>query len=92
MLNRSSLAAAAAHGLPIITTRGEILESPFIDCNNVLLCPPKDPGSLAAAIDALISSSELRHRLGVGARKLANDWFSWSKAEELVIEVFKGIR
>jgi len=79
-LSSSSLAAAAAHGLPIVTTKGEILESAFIDQKNVVLCLPQDPESLAATIDSLIDNHELRQRLSVGATELAREWFSWEKA------------
>jgi polysaccharide biosynthesis protein PslF len=85
-LNRSSLAAAASHGLPIITTKGVFLESPFIHQQNMLLCPPQDPRALALAIDSLISSFALRQRLHRGALALAHEWFSWDKAVERTIE------
>jgi len=88
-LNNSSFTAAAAHGLPIITTRGEIVESPFIDRKNVLLCPPQEPRTLAAAINSLISSPELRQQLGTGALEMAREWFSWDKAVDRTIEVFR---
>ncbi len=79
-LIRSSVAAAAAHDLPIITTRGKTLEAAFKDGDNVLLCPPKDPKSLAAAIDLVASNPELKRRLSQGASSLADEWFSWDKA------------
>jgi len=77
--------------LPIITTKGEILEFPFIDQKNVLLCPPKDPKLLAVAIDSLISNAELRARLHTGSLRLAHEWFSWDKALQRTIEAFKSI-
>ena len=88
-LNRSSLAAAASHGLPIVTTKGTSLESPFIHQQNMLLCPPQDPRSLALAIDSLISSYALRQQLHMGALELAHEWFSWEKAVERTIEALK---
>ncbi|MGH7774564.1 MAG: glycosyltransferase family 4 protein [Candidatus Binatia bacterium] len=81
-MNRSSVATAAAHGLPIVTTKGSIVESPFIDGENVFLCPPRDPNSLALAIESLISNPELRQRLRLGALQLAQECFSWDKAVE----------
>ena len=84
-MNRSSVAAAAAHGLPIITTRGSTVESPFIDEENVLLCPPQNPQSLAVAIESLITNPELRERLRAGALQLAGDYFSWHKAIECTV-------
>jgi glycosyltransferase involved in cell wall biosynthesis len=85
-LNNSSFAAAAAHGLPIITTRSRGTKAaPFVDGQNVLLCLPKDPIALAAAICQLVSQPELRARLSRGAIQLTADQFSWEKAISVVI-------
>jgi glycosyltransferase involved in cell wall biosynthesis len=90
MLNRSSFAGAVAHGLPTITTRGEILENPFKDGENVLLCKPMDPASLAAAIERLMNDRDLRMRLSSGAMSLAREWFSWERAIDRTLETFKS--
>lgn len=76
-LNNSSLAGVAAHELPLITTRGEELESPFRDGENVLLCPPEDPESLAVAMEQVLIDSDLRRRLAAGMATLAREWLSW---------------
>lgn len=89
-LNRSSLAAVAAHELPIVTTRGAQVESPFRDRENVLLCPPRDVEPLAAAIQSLIDDSALRERLSLGAAKLAGEWFSWERAVERTMLALQG--
>jgi glycosyltransferase involved in cell wall biosynthesis len=89
-LIRSSLAGAATHGLPIITTQGDNLESPFIDGKNVLLCRPKDPENLAAAMDSLISNPELRRRLADGALEMSREWFSWDKAIDRTVAALTG--
>ncbi|MGH7233320.1 MAG: glycosyltransferase, partial [Nitrospiraceae bacterium] len=88
MLNRSSVAAATAHGLPLITTKGETLESPFINGKNVLLCPPQNATLLAAAIKCVVSDPGLRQQLHLGALQLAHDWFSWDKTVERTLETF----
>ena len=85
-LNRSSLAAAAVHGLPIITTAGAEVETAFKDQENVLLCPPRDATSLAFTIGSLINNPELCQRLREGARELARNFFSWNKAVTRTIE------
>jgi glycosyltransferase involved in cell wall biosynthesis len=92
MLNRSSLAVAAAHGLPIITTRGEHLESPFQDRKNVFLCRPKDPEDLARAISSTMENPDLVQDLRTGACQLAEDWFSWDKAVARTIGAFQKER
>ncbi|MBU6432788.1 MAG: glycosyltransferase family 4 protein [Nitrospirae bacterium] len=89
ILSRSSLAAAAAHGLPIITTRGEHLESPFQHEVNVFLCSPKDPDALALAIRRVMSSPDLRLKLTEGAGQLAREWFSWEKAVTRLMEAIQ---
>jgi polysaccharide biosynthesis protein PslF len=85
-LNNSSFAAAAAHGLPIITTRGTLVEQPFIHRENVFLCPSQNPQALAAAILALMNTPALCQHLHLGSLKLAQDWFSWTKATERTIK------
>jgi glycosyltransferase involved in cell wall biosynthesis len=89
-LNNSSFAAAAAHGLPIITTEGEMLESPFLEGDNVLLCPPQNPGALAAAMTCLHEDRVLRQRLAQGALRLAAEWFSWDRTVDRTLECFRG--
>jgi polysaccharide biosynthesis protein PslF len=81
-LNNSSFSSAAAHGLPIITTQGAMLEPAFVHQENVWLCPPKSPEAVAEAIKLLMDSPSLRQRLHTGALKLAEEWFSWEGAIE----------
>jgi glycosyltransferase involved in cell wall biosynthesis len=89
-LNNSSFAAAAAHGLPIITTRGEVVEVPFKDSENVLFTLPKDSQALSSAIERLMNSPALQQRLRTGALDLAREWFSWESALKRTIEAFEG--
>jgi polysaccharide biosynthesis protein PslF len=89
-LNNSSFTASAAHGLPIVTTRGEVLEPQFVDGENVLLCPPGDPEALAAAIVSLIDEPALRQHLSKGALEMAREWFCDGKVMERTIEAFTG--
>lgn len=76
-LNNSSLAAMVAHGLPVVTTKGESLEQPFQNGKNLLLCESQDPNGLARAIIATIDDSGLRNRLQKGSVDLAHECFSW---------------
>jgi glycosyltransferase involved in cell wall biosynthesis len=89
-LNRSSVAAAAVHGLPIVTTRGDTLESAFINGHNVLLCPPRDATSIAAAVESLLSNPELRQRLATGALELARRYFSWETALQRTVRALQA--
>ncbi|NOS78169.1 MAG: glycosyltransferase family 4 protein [Nitrospira sp.] len=88
-MSRSSLAAALAHGIPVITTKGEALETPFRDGENVLLCSPKDPEALAKLIAAVRSSPELCRTLRRGAMQLAQEWFSWDTAIARILKTMQ---
>jgi len=79
-LNNSSVAAAAAHGLPLVATRAPTSEAAFRHGDNGLLVPPGDPDALADALESLIDSPALRARLAAGARALAVEHFDWDRA------------
>jgi glycosyltransferase involved in cell wall biosynthesis len=87
-LNNSSIGAAAAHGIPIVATRGEQTEGAFRDRENVLFCRPLDPAAIAGTIKTVMDDRELRQRLARGAKALAEQWFSWDKAIDQTIATF----
>ncbi len=89
-LNNSSVSSMAAHGLPMIATRGPWLDEPFVHQENVVLCEPKDPPALAQAMFLVMESPELRERLRKGALKLASEWFSWERAGDRTIDLLRG--
>ncbi|WP_244859885.1 glycosyltransferase family 4 protein [Intrasporangium calvum] len=63
---------AMAAGLPVVTTRTGGLPDLVGDAG--LLVPVGDPGSLAAAVEHLLSDGPLRRRLGEAARARARAW------------------
>lgn len=87
-LNNSSFAAAAIHGIPVITTQSTMSESVFIHQHNVMLCPPKSPEAMAEALKMVIDQPDLREQLRRGALQLAQEWFSWDKAIERTLATF----
>lgn len=89
-LNNSSFAVAAAHGLATITTAGTGIEPEFEDGVNTWLCPPRDPRALADAINALAGDPALRARLGAGARRLADQCFSWTRTIDGTLAMLRG--
>jgi glycosyltransferase involved in cell wall biosynthesis len=84
-VHNTSFAAAAAHGLPTITTRGAVLETPFVHGKNVYLCRPRDSEALAATIELFVEQPALRDDLRAGVRELADEWFSWKRATERTV-------
>lgn len=89
-MNNSSFAAAAAHGLPILTTAGSAVETPIVNGENVLLCPPKDPAEMARAMERLVTDPDLRRRLARGAGVLAAEWFDWDRVVERIQATFSA--
>lgn len=88
-LNNSSIGAAAAHGIPVVATQGEQTEPAFRHRENVLLCRPLDPTTMAEAIKTVMDDERLREDLGRGAVRLAEQWFSWDAALDRTIAVFQ---
>ena len=89
-LNNSSFSSVAAHGLPVITTEGLMLDQVFVHNENVFLCPPKSPEAIAAAIMGLMDQPDLRQRLRMGALKLSQEWFSWESAISRTIQALSN--
>lgn len=88
-LNNSSFASMVAHGLPIIVTRGPLMDEAIVDGENVLTCEPKDHQEIARLIFLLMDHADLRTRLRGGALKLAAEWFSWDTATEKTLTALR---
>ena len=89
-LNNSSFATAAAHGLPIVTTEGLVLDRAFAHGQNVFLCPPQNPRAMADAIEELARDGARRDRLGRGALEMSHRWFGWDQAIEKTLQGLCG--
>ena len=64
---------AMAFGCPLVTTRAGGIPEMVSDGVNGLLCPPAEPGAMAAAIARLVREPDLAVRLGDRAGKDATD-------------------
>jgi glycosyltransferase involved in cell wall biosynthesis len=90
-----TLMAALAHGMAIVTTTSpnpgeQPPPAELMDGENVLLVPPGNAVSLAAAIIRLATSPELRRGLGEGARVLSR-LFDWEGIASQHLEVYRGL-
>lgn len=83
-----ALLEAAACGRPMIAADTPGCREVVIDELTGLLVKPKDPDSLAEAIERLTLDSGLRNRMGVQARKMACEQFSNLKVSELTSSVY----
>lgn len=88
-LNNSSIAACAAHGLPVITTLNERPEPEFVDGENVLLVQPKDDDALAEGMLRLLGDEVLAARLKAGSAALTDRYFSWKATLDSTVTVFE---
>ncbi len=93
-LQRGTLMAALAHGLPIVTTQPPVTTpSPLpalVDDVNATLVPPDDAAALARAICALWDDPARRARLGAAARQLAQA-FRWERIAQQHIELYGNL-
>jgi glycosyltransferase involved in cell wall biosynthesis len=94
---RGTLMAALAHGIPIVTTVGGKQWAvgsnrlPQMESEkNCLLAPPDDASAIANAVARLMDSSDLRTRIGVGARELAQH-FTWDKIARQHVELYRRL-
>lgn len=72
---RTSVMAALAHGLPIVTTSGPLTESFWDENGAVLLAPAEDLQAQAQATERLLANPEQRSRLSCAALKLYDERF-----------------
>ena len=88
-LNNSSLAAAASHGLPVITTSGDHPERDLADGKNMLIVPPSDADALADAMIRLAGDPGLQTKLRDGIERLAATHFTWSGSVASTVAVIE---
>jgi glycosyltransferase involved in cell wall biosynthesis len=79
-----------ATGTPLVaTTGGAIPEVAGPDGETCLAVPPGDPGALAAALNRLLASPELRVRLGRAGRERVLKHFTWARAAEGTVRHYR---
>lgn len=85
-----TLLQAMASGLPVVATNaaggGELLDE-----HQGLIVPPRDAGTLAAALHRLIINHDMRAQLGQAARASATDGHSWRDYTNRAVEHYKKL-
>jgi glycosyltransferase involved in cell wall biosynthesis len=84
-----SILEAMAAGLPVVATNVGGVNESVVDGETGLLVPPGDPGSLAAALDRLLTDSALRVRLGAAGRKRARRHFDAAGFRLAHVELYR---
>jgi len=77
-------------GVPIVASNTGGIPEVVRDGENGLLCPPGDPASFAAAIDALLADARLRRRMGAAGRARSQA-YSWDALAPQVLEVYERV-
>ncbi len=56
-----------------------------------VLVPPRDPGALADALVALLEDEERRRAIGIAARELAIERYSWDRIARRLVEIYEHV-
>jgi polysaccharide biosynthesis protein PslF len=89
-LHNSSFAAAAVHGLPVLSTTHAHPDPEIVHGENAWLVPPRQPEKLAEALKLLLQDAALRERLRQGSLRLAAQYFNWSAVLDQTIPFLCG--
>ncbi|MBA2409200.1 MAG: FkbM family methyltransferase [Gammaproteobacteria bacterium] len=90
-LNNSSLAAAAAHGVPVIGTELLMGQDEALEHGrNIYLCRPRDSEMLAEMILLISENAALRERLRAGILSLAREWHRWDTMTQHLVGVLEA--
>ena len=91
---RSTLMAAFAHGLPIVTTSDPAnLPVDFRDGENLLLSPVGNEAAFTAATRRVVEDARLRARLSQGAQQLSETVFAWPEIarQTLALPAYRNV-
>lgn len=85
-------AEAMACGLPVVSTTGGALpEVVGRDGEAGILIPPAQPEALAAAITRLLADAPLRRKMGEAGRRRIESEFTWQRAAQKTVEVYREV-
>jgi glycosyltransferase involved in cell wall biosynthesis len=81
---------AMASGLPLVGTNVGGIPTIINDGVTGLIVPPRDPGALAIALDALCTHKDQRQKMGQAARARVEAEFSWPKIAEETRHIYEA--
>ncbi len=87
----NSILEAMACGRPLVATAVGGSPEQIVDGQSGRLVPPRDPASLAGALDALLGDPVLRRELGRAARQAAEQKFSLSRLLREIEGLYRGL-
>lgn len=87
----TAIVEAAAASLPAVGSDHSGIPEAIVDGETGFIVPERDPAALAQRLDALLGSAELRLRMGIAARKLAEERFDARRQNRLLEERYDGL-
>lgn len=82
---------AAAASLPAVGTGHAGIPEAIVDGETGFVVPERDAGALAARLEILLGSAELRQRMGAAARRLAEEKFDAVRQIARLEEIYDGL-
>ncbi len=82
---------AMAAGRPVVASRVGGLEDVVVDGETGVLVEPGSEEQLAEAIETLLEDEAYRRRLGVNARKVVEERYSWDVVLDRIIDVYNYV-
>jgi glycosyltransferase involved in cell wall biosynthesis len=84
---RGTTMACLAHGLPIVSTVGELTESLWVGSESAALVPAGDATALADAVLDLVSDGDRRASLRLAAKRYYDEHFAMSHTVGMLLSV-----
>lgn len=81
---------AMACGIPVVAT--DVGGTPEVVDESVgRLVPPRDPGRLAAALEALLGDPDARRKIAGEAARRVRERFTWERSARDILEVYRSV-
>lgn len=81
---------ALALGKPVIVCKGTGIDK-IVESNNIGICIDYDAEQFYAALRSLIASPDERREMGIRARRLYDEKYSWKKMKNILVEFYSKL-
>lgn len=82
---------AMAHGKPVVAVRGEGIEDVIVHGENGFLVEPQDVDDVVKVLDFILENAEKAAEIGVNARKIVMNNYTWQRNAEKTIDIYKSL-
>jgi glycosyltransferase involved in cell wall biosynthesis len=85
------LLEAMAHGLPVVTTQVVGISNEIIEHAAGIIVPPKNPFSIAEAVNTLLSDPWKAQQMGSNGQELVRRKYLWPEITKEVIKIYEAV-